>query len=128
MSTLHTISAAQTVERIIDLFPAGQQSQIRTQLAAILQCVVSQQLIPDLLGRRRLPAFEILVVNDAVRNMIREDKVHMIASAIQTGVKQGMLPMDYSIAQLLKTNQISEQEAYQRCHDPEMLTRYLSVG
>lgn len=126
LSTLHTTSASQTVDRIIDLFPSTQQNQIKIQLASVLLCVVTQQLIPDMFGHGRVPAFEILVATDAVRNLIREGKTHMIPNVMQTGITQGMMPMDYSLSRLVQCSVISETEAFTRCQDTETLRRYLS--
>ena len=92
-STLHTIGAANTVDRIIDVFPAGQQAQVRMQLSMVLQAVISQQLVPTLDGKQT-PAFEIMYTNPAIKNLIREAKTHQIDSAIQAGAAQGMCTMD----------------------------------
>ena len=126
MSTLHTTSAAQTIDRIIDVFPPHQQQQIRTQLAGVLQGILSQQLLPTLDGSGRILAQEVLIVNDAIRNLIREGKTHNIDTVIQTNIKSGMLPMDYSLAQLAKKRIISGSEATNHCIDRDMLKRYLS--
>lgn len=125
LSTLHTIGAAQTVDRMIDMFPPYQQQQIRVQLASVLQAVITQQLIMNAPRTRRVAAMELMVVNDAVRNMIRENKTHQIITALQTGVKQGMMPMDYSLAKLVKDGVISQSDAYTRCIDPDTLKRYI---
>ena len=93
LSTLHTIGAANTIDRIIDVFPANQQQQIRVQLSMVLQAVVSQQLIPTVDGKL-VPAFEIMLVNSAIRNMIREAKVHQIDNVIFSSQSTGMRSMD----------------------------------
>lgn len=110
ISTLHTIGASATVDRIIDVFPANQQNQIRTQLSMTLQAVVSQQLIPTL-DKRMHPAFEIMIVNSAIRNLIRENKTFQIENIIQTSAAQGMKTMDMSIFELYRKNLISRENA-----------------
>ncbi len=125
MSTLHTTSAAQTVDRIIDVFPPYQQTQIRVQLASILQGIISQQLLPTADNQGRVAALEILLGTDAVRNTIREGKVQQLQSYIQTGLKKGMLSMDFSLAQLVRQSKISNSTASMVCQDRETLQRYL---
>lgn len=125
LSTLHTTSAASTVDRIIDSFPPHQQQQVRIQLAATLQAVLSQQLIPLSDGRGRVAAIELLMMNDAVRNMIREGKSHQIDTVLQTNIKNGMIPMDYSLAELVKQGRISYEDAMSRCQSTDMLKRYM---
>ncbi len=125
MSTLHTTSAAQTIDRIIDVFPPYQQTQIRVQLASVIQGIIAQQLLVTADNKGRVAALEILLGTDAVKNTIREGKVHQIQSYIQTGLKQGMLSMDYSLAQLVKQARISSDTAYSYCQDAETLQRYL---
>ena len=100
LSTLHTIGAASTVDRVIDVFPPHQQQQIRVQFANVLEAVVSQQLIPTMDGRGRVAAFEVMHANHAVRNLIREGKSHQLVSVMQTNRKMGMITMDESITQL----------------------------
>lgn len=126
LSTLHTIGAAQTVDRIIDMFPPYQQQQIRVQLASVIQGIVTQQLIMNASHSGRVVALEILIANDAVRNMIRENKCHQIITAMQTGIKQGMVPMDYDLARLVREGMISPNEAFARCMDIETLKRYMT--
>ena len=125
LSTLHTTSAAQTVDRMIDVFPSYQQTQVRVQLASVIQGIIAQQLLLTADGLGRVAALEILLGTDAVRNTIREGKVHQIQSYIQTGLKHGMLSMDYSLAQLVQHGKISSEIAYNHCQDPEILQRYL---
>ena len=127
MSTVHTVTAAQTIDRIIDGFPPYQQQQIKTQLANILQGIVCQQLLLSADGERIVPAMEILLVNDAVRNLIREGKHHQIDTVLQTNIKTGMMPMDYALAKLVREDQITKGMAIQRCVDIEVLERYLST-
>lgn len=127
MSTLHTTTAAQTIDRIIDTFPPHQQQQVRTQLAVTLQGIVCQQLIKSTDGKIVVPAMEVLVVNDAIRNLIREGKNHQINTVLQTNIKNGMMPMDCSLAQLVKSKLITADDAYSRCVDPEIFKRYLTT-
>lgn len=127
LSTLHTIGAAQTVDRIIDMFPPYQQQQIRVQLASVLQAVITQQLLPNARLDGRVAAVELMFCTDAVRNMIRESKCHQIPTAMQTGIRQGMLPMDYSLAKLVQQGEIAQNEAATHCLDPETYRRYLSA-
>lgn len=126
LSTLHTINASQTVDRIIDMFPPFQQQQIRTQLAGTLVGVISQQLMRLMGSPGRIAAQELLIVNDAVRNVIREGKTHQIPSMMQTGINQGMMPMDYALSRLVKERKITLQDATINCFDVDMLRRYLA--
>lgn len=125
LATLHTSSAAQTVDRIIDVFPPHQQQQIRVQLANSLQGVVSQQLIPRADRQGRVLAMEIMVVTPAIRNLIREGKTYQIISQLQTGGKFGMQTMDAHLRQLYLQRLISREEALGRAQDPENLARML---
>ncbi|HEX3026627.1 MAG TPA: type IV pilus twitching motility protein PilT [Clostridia bacterium] len=127
LSTLHTIGAAQTVDRMIDMFPPYQQQQIRVQLASVLQAVITQQLITNTTHSNRIAALEIMTVNDAIRNMIRESKCHQITSALQTGIKQGMMPMDYHLSRLVRQGSISSDEALSHCMDVDTFKRYLNI-
>ncbi|NQT06532.1 MAG: type IV pilus twitching motility protein PilT [Candidatus Omnitrophica bacterium] len=124
-ATLHTSDAVQTINRAIDVFPAYQQAQIRTQLSFVLMGVVSQQLIPRAKGTGRALATEILMVNAAVRSMIRESKVHQIYSAVQTGHKEGMRTMNQSLAELYRKGVITYEDAMGRTTDPNDLARLL---
>jgi twitching motility protein PilT len=126
MSTVHTVTAAQTIDRVIDAFPPHQQQQVKGQLANILQGIICQQLLPTADGREIVPAFEILLINDAARNLIREGKQHQIDNILQTNIKNGMMSMDYSLAKLVRENRITKETAAARCVDPEILNRYLS--
>ncbi len=127
LSTLHTTTAAQTIDRIIDTFPPHQQQQVRSQLSSALQGIVCQQLIKTIDGKMIVPAMEVLIVNDAVRNLIREGKNHQINTVLQTNLKNGMMPMDYSLAELAKAKIISNEDAYSRCVDPEIFKRYMNT-
>ncbi|MDP2892576.1 MAG: type IV pilus twitching motility protein PilT [Bacillota bacterium] len=126
LSTLHTTGAAQTVDRIIDVFPPYQQQQIRVQLASVLQGVISQQLLPLASGDGRIAAFEIMVATDAIRNLIREGKTFQIPSMVQTGFKMGMIMMDYSLSRMVKQSKVALEEAAIRCVDTETFKRYLA--
>ncbi len=127
MSTLHTNTAAKTIDRIIDAFPSNQQQQVRGQLSNLLEGIVCQQLIRTSDNQGRVPAFEVLIVNDAVRNIIREDKLTQIDTVLQTNIKHGMMPMDYSLAKLVKNNQITIEDAKARAVDVDTLRRYIST-
>jgi twitching motility protein PilT len=122
-ATLHTQDAPQTIDRIIDVFPPHQQQQVRVQLATTLQGVVTQQLLQTSDGHGRVVAVEVLICTPAVRNLIREGKVHQIYSIMQAGGRFGMQTMDQSLANLVKAGQITQQLAYERCHDVEELNR-----
>ncbi len=113
LSTLHTSSAADTVDRVIDVFPPHQQQQVRIQFSNVLTAVVCQQLIPKADGSGRVAAFEVLLANPAVRNLIREGKSHQLLSVIQTNRKDGMISMDESIMQLYEAGKISKEMAIQ---------------
>ena len=124
-ATLHTQDAPQTIDRIIDVFPPHQQQQVRVQLATTLMGVVTQQLIPTQDGKGRVAAIEVLVTTPAIRNLVREGKVHQIYSAMQAGGRFGMQTMDMSLAQHVKAGHISQQLAFERCHEPEELQRLM---
>ncbi len=124
-ATLHTQSTAQTVERIVDVFPAGQQKQVRMQLSVALQGIVSQQLLPTADGSGRVVGCEILMPTPAVRNLIREGKSHQIYSAIQTSGNIGMQTMDAHLAQLVRMGRISHELAMERASVPEELRRLM---
>jgi len=124
LATLHTRGAVNTIDRIIDTFPADQQQQIRIQLSAVLCTVVSQQLLPDVNGEQ-VPAFEILQMTGAVRSMIRDSKSHLIPGAIAAGGAEGMLSMDQSILQLYQAGRITRQTALSYADNPEQMLRLL---
>ena len=119
LSTLHTIGAASTVDRVIDVFPPHQQQQIRIQLANVLEAVVSQQLMPTADEQGRVAAFEVMHTNNAVRNLIREGKSHQLTSVMQTNKKQGMVTMDDSIQKLFYEGKITKETAVQFAVDPD---------
>ena len=124
LSTLHTLGAANTIDRIIDVFPPNQQRQISVQLSSVLQAVVSQQLIPAK-EETLVPAFELMTTTPAIRNMIRENKIHQIDGLIYSSAGKDMLSMDNSILALYKSGKISETEALSHASNPEMLKRKL---
>ncbi|HCS75751.1 MAG TPA: type IV pili twitching motility protein PilT [Clostridiales bacterium] len=128
MSTLHTMSADQTIDRIIDSFPSYQQAQIKTQLASVLEGIIAQQLIPLKSNDGRVAALEILLANSAVRNLIREGRTHQIQTSIQTGMKTGMRSMDFSLAELVRRGSITHESAMERAMDPEMLKQHLRMA
>ena len=124
ISTLHTLGAVNTIDRIIDVFPPSQQQQVRIQLAQVLKTVVSQQLLPTVDGVM-VPAFEIMHLNNAVRTMVRESRIHQIDSAIQTSSAEGMISMDESILRLYKAGRISRETAMHCAMNLEYLKKKL---
>lgn len=125
LATLHTIGAVSTVDRVIDVFPAEQQQQVRVQLGSVLQGVISQQLVRRSDGSGRIGAFEIMICNQAVRNLIREGKSHQLMSSIQTGRKIGMMSMDTSLVELYKKGFITVDEAMAHSVDKTFIKRLL---
>ncbi len=125
-STLHTVGAANTIDRVIDAFPSNQQPQIRVQLSMVLQAVVSQQLLPAKDGTV-VPAFEIMKVNGAIRNMIRESKVHQIDTVIHSSAGEGMVAMDASILELYRQGRVSAEEALTCAVAPAVLAKKMGV-
>jgi len=125
LTSLHTNDAAQTVSRILDTFPSGYQSQIRQQLSLALLAVISQQLLPAANGVGRYPAVEILVATSAMRNLIRRGDDHQLRANIETGRSEGMLTMEQSLAELVRTGRVSLETASAHCNHPEDLRRHL---
>jgi len=125
LATLHTSDAVQTINRMIDVFPAHQQKQIRTQLSFVLLGVLSQQLLPRASGKGMVLASEVLIVTPPVRAMIRDEKVHQIYSTIQTSQRFGMKTMNQSLADLCKENKITREEAISRSMDVEELIKLI---
>ncbi|MBD5546582.1 MAG: type IV pilus twitching motility protein PilT [Lachnospiraceae bacterium] len=125
LSTLHTLGAASTVDRVIDVFPSHQQQQIRVQFANVLEAVVSQQLIPRKDENGRIAAFEVLHANQAARNLIREGKSHQLKTVMQTNRKLGMITMDETIAQLYAEGRISKEMAVQFAQDSDVMQNKL---
>jgi len=124
LSTLHTNNAAQTIDRIIDSFPAEQQGQIRIQLAASLIGIFSQRLVPRISGGL-LPAVELLINTNAVSNLIRDKRTHEINSVIETSAEEGMIDMNRSLAELVRAGEISLETAYSRSWNPQNLERLI---
>ena len=123
-STLHTNDAAQTINRIIDTFPGGQQDQIRVQLASSLIAIFSQRLIPHIAGGL-VPAYELLINNSAVSNLIRENRVHEIPSVIETGLEQGMIDMNRTLARMVQNGDITVENAFTYSVNPKGLERLI---
>lgn len=126
LSTLHTIGASNTIDRIIDAFPPSQQRQIAVQLSMVLQAVVSQQLVPTVDGNS-IPAFEIMTLTPAIRNMIRESKVHQIDGMIAQSAADNMISMDTSLLNLYKSGKITEKTALSFATNPELLEKKLAM-
>ncbi|MCH5280679.1 MAG: type IV pilus twitching motility protein PilT [Lachnospiraceae bacterium] len=122
LSTLHTNDAASTVDRIIDVFPPHQQQQIRTQLAAVLVCIISQSLIPNLDEDGRVAAFEVMHANAAVKNLVREGKTHQLQSIIQTSKREGMCTMDDYLMNLYMARKISKENCIQYAQNPDKMS------
>jgi len=124
-STVHTVGAAKTIDRIVDVFPPEQQQQVKTQLSMVCEGVVSQQLIPSRDGSGRVAAVEVMVANPAIRNLIREGKTYQIGNSIQTGAKQGMQSMDQQLIDLYKQGKISRDSVLSRCADYEYTSKMI---
>jgi twitching motility protein PilT len=127
LATLHTNSAAESINRVIDVFPSNQQSQVRAQLAFVLEGVVTQTLLPKLKGRGRSMAAEIMVATPAIRALIRDDKVHQIYSAMQSGKKFGMQTMNDALFQLYTAREVSQEECERVSHDPKEFLRMIGI-
>ncbi len=123
-STLHTNNAAQTIDRIIDMFPAEQQSQVRVQLAGSLAGIFSQRLIPRVSGGL-IPAYELLINNNAVSTLIRDARTHEISAVIQTSSQEGMIDMDRALAELVRKGEVTVEHAFEYAMDPKTFERYL---
>ena len=123
IATLHTKGAVNTIDRIVDTFPSGQQDQVRVQLSMVLRTVVSQQLLPAAQGDRLVPAFEIMHMNNAIRSLIRDSKTHQIDNAIAAAGGEGMMTMDQSILSLYKAGKITAETALNYSDNPEQLRR-----
>jgi twitching motility protein PilT len=124
LSTLHTNNASQTIDRIIDSFPGNQQDQIRSQLASSLLGIFSQRLIPRITGGL-VPAYELLLNNNAVANLIREKRTHEIDVVIETGMEQGMVDLNHSLMELVRVGEITIENAYQNSLNPKGLERLM---
>jgi twitching motility protein PilT len=123
-STVHTISAGETVERIIDVFPPHQQNQVRMQIAGSLLGIVAQILIPTLDEKGRVPALEIMIANPAIRNLIREGKAYQIPSTIQISKKEGMQSLDQSLKDLVMEGKISQEDALKKAIDKKVFMEH----
>lgn len=126
-STLHTIGAAKTIDRIVDVFPPYQQQQVKVQLAAVIEGVISQQLLVKQDDSGRVAALEVMTATPAVRNLVREGKTHQLDSIIQTGGKYGMKTMDMSLVSLYKSGTISFEETMTYCIDKEIVMRLINL-
>ncbi len=127
-ATLHTNNAAESIDRIIDVFPPGQQEQIRVQLSNNLVAIIAQQLLPRSSGPGRIPANEIMIASPAIRNLIREGKTHQIPSMIQTSAAMGMLSMDQCLRDLYMKGIITMEEALNRCQNIDELKKMINLG
>jgi twitching motility protein PilT len=127
LATLHTNSAAESINRIIDVFPSNQQSQVRAQLAFVLEGVITQTLLPRAKGRGRCMAAEIMVATPAIRALIRDDKIHQIYSAMQSGKKFGMQTMNDALFQLYTSREVSQEECERVSSDPKEFLRMIGV-
>jgi len=122
IATLHTNGAVNAVDRIVDIFPAAQQYQVRSQLSSVLKTVVSQQLLPAIDGSR-IPAYEIMNMNSAIRSLVRDSKSHQINNVIASGGREGMISMDQSILNLYRVGKISRETALRFSDNPDQLLR-----
>lgn len=128
LSTLHTNTASQTIDRIIDSFPQGQQEQVRMQLGVVLEAVLAQTLVPRADGSGRVASFEIMLGSDSIRNLIRENKVYQIPTYIQVGTKDGMQTMEQALQKLINNGVITRDNAIAHCNNPEDLLILLGHG
>ena len=127
LATLHTTDASQTVDRIIEIFPPSQQQQMRLQLSQVLMAVLSQTLLPRI-GGGRIAAFEIMIANSAVRNLIREGKTFELANAMQLGAKDGMQTLDQALTDQVRKGIVTQEEAMAKSSHPERLKKSLQFG
>ncbi len=125
LSTLHAGSAVQAIDRMIDIFPEAQQLQVRVQLADVLRAVVTQRLLPTPDGRHRVPAVEIVRINYAISNLIRERKTHLLTSQVQRGLGEGQRPFDHSLADLVRKGLVSREDALRAARDPAVVEKLL---
>lgn len=125
LSTLHTVGSAKTIDRVIDVFPPHQQQQVRVQLASVMQAIISQQLLPKARGEGRIAAFETMIATPAIRNLIREEKIHQIDTIIQTSRQQGMQTMDNSLLDLYQRGIISRETALSQAVNQDLIKRYI---
>lgn len=125
LATLHTIDAPQTIDRVIDMFPAAQQQQIKLQLSQVLEAILSQRMLARASGKGRIAAFEILIVTAAARNLIREAKTYELASIMQLGANESMCTLEQSLAQLVKQRIVTKEEAVRWANNPRQLERFI---
>jgi len=125
VSTLHSGSCIQAIDRMIDVFPEHQQQQVRTQLADVLRVVVTQRLLARATDALRVPACEVLVVNYAISNLIRERRTHQMRTNLQTGQSQGMLSFERSLIRLLDSGLITKETALRAANDPSIIEKFL---
>ncbi|OVE73533.1 type IV pili twitching motility protein PilT [bacterium B13(2017)] len=125
--TLHTTDAPQTIDRIVDVFPPYQQTQVRMQLSVSLQAVICQQLLPKLQGKGRIAVREIMMVTTAIANLIREGKTHQIYSAIDMGVKYGMISMDKALIDLANKAEVSKEMALMKANNPQVVAQQIGI-
>ncbi len=126
ISTLHTVGAIKTIDRIIDTFPSEQQNQVRSQLATVLEAIISQQLVPTVDGNDRVLATEIMKTTPAIQNLIREGKYYQLKNVIQANQNEGMQLMDWDLARLVNEGKIDKDEAVRRAQDTSALEQYLN--
>ncbi len=127
LTTLHTPSAPQTIDSVIDVFPPHQQQQVRVQLSLVLEAVLCQTLVPRVDGEGRVPAVEVMVATSAIRNLIREVKSHQLLNVIQTGAQFGMRTLDQALAALCQSGVIRPEDALERCQNPDEMRRILNL-
>ena len=125
LSTLHTIGSAKTIDRVIDVFPPHQQQQVRIQFSSVIQSIISQQLLPKANKDGRIAAFEVMVATTGIRNLIREEKIHQIDTAIQTGSKYQMQTMDNSLLELYRKGLITKETALMQAINQENIKKYI---
>jgi twitching motility protein PilT len=127
LATAHTLGAADVIDRLISEFPSSQHEQVRVQLALVLEAVLSQILVPRADGKGRVPVFEIMLANYAIRNLIREKKVHQIATVIETSSQQGMQTLDHALEEAVRSKIINVEEAVLRGQRPEQMEKDLAL-
>ena len=127
LATAHTLGAANVIDRLIAEFPPSQHEQVRVQLALVLEAVLSQILVPRADGKGRVPIFEIMLANYAIRNLIRERKVEQIATVIETSGQHGMQTLDHALENAVRSNIISAEEAVLRAQSPEQMEKDLAL-
>jgi twitching motility protein PilT len=126
LATLHTLDAAQSIDRIIDVFPPAQQRQVRLQLSQVIEAVLSQTLLPRI-GGGRIAAFEIMLANSVLRRLIREEKIHDISASLEMGKLEGMHTLDQALAALVKSGVVAKEEAMKKASSSVKLTKLLQA-